>query len=154
MADNAFVRYTIRDHSDEYSTVSFPIGEVTEINWVAIDAAAAILQAAVAAATTGNIATRSMLAYSKHVDDTRPANPYAQREIGLRLFYLDTVNGKKYHLTIPCPDLLVMGQGGTDEIDLTGSLADPIVAAMQVIMQSVDGNPVQVYRGVIVGRRN
>jgi hypothetical protein len=154
MSENAHIRFTIRDHSDEYSTVSFPIGTVSEINWIAIETAADLLQTALAAATTGKIAKRSMLAYSRHIDDTRPVNPYAQREIGLRLFYLDTVNGKKYHLTIPAPDLVVMGQGGTDEIDLTGSLADPIVAAMQGLMQSVDGNPVQVYRGLIVGRRN
>lgn len=148
------VTFQIRDHSDEYSGVTFPIPPVDETNWAAVDAQIATLQAAVAAATTGNIARRSLNAYNVHVDDTRPANPYAQREIGLRLFYLDTVNGKKYHLTIPAPDLIVMGQGGTDEIDLTGSLADPIVAAMQALMESPDGNPVQVYRGLVVGRRN
>lgn len=152
MASN--VTFTIRDHSDEYSGVSFPIPPVDETNWVLTNTRILALQAAVAAATTGNIARRSLNAYNVHVDDVRPANPYAQREIGLRLFYLDTVNGKKYHVTIPAPDLIVMGQGGTDEIDLTGSLADPIVAAMQALMETPDGNPVQVYRGVIVGRRN
>ena len=148
------VTFTVRDHSDEYSGVTFPIPPIDESNWVAVDTQIAALQAAVAAATTGNIARRSLNAYNVHVDDTRPANPYAQREIGLRLFYLDTVNGKKYHLTIHVPDLIVMSQGGTDEIDLTGSLADPIVAAMQALMETPDGNPVQVYRGLIVGRRN
>ncbi len=148
------VTFTIRDRSDEYSAVKFPIPAVDDANWGVTDTRIAALQVAVAAATTGNIATRSLQAYREHVDDTNPANPYAQRELGLRLYYLDTVNGKKYHLTIPSPDLLVMGQGGTDLIDLTGSLADPIVAAMEALMESPDGNPVQVYRGRIVGRRN
>ncbi len=148
------VSFTIRDRSDEYSAVKFPIPPVDETNWVATHARIATLQAALLAATTGNLATRSLQAYREHVDDTNPANPYAQRELGLRLYYLDTVNGKKYHLTIPSPDLLLMGQGGTDLIDLTGSVADPIIAAMEDMMESPDGNPVQVYRGRIVGRRN
>lgn len=148
------VSFTVRDHSDELSTVTFPIGAVDETSWVATDALIATLQAAVAAATTGNIAFRTLTAYRQVIDDNRPLNPYAQREIGLRLFYSDDVTGKKYHLTIPAPDLIVMSQGGTDLIDLTGSLADPIVAAMQALMVSPDGNSVTVYKGLIVGRRN
>lgn len=148
------VAFSIRDHSDELSTVAFPIPAVDETNWVVTNTRIAALQAAVAAATTGNIAFRTLTAYRELVDDSRPANPYAQREIGLRLFYSDDVTGKKYHVTIPAPDLLVMSQGGTDLIDLTGSLADPIVAAMQALMVSEDGNSVTVYKGLIIGRRN
>ena len=148
------VSFTIRDHSDELSSVAFPIAAVDETTWVLTNTRIAALQAAVAAATTGNIAFRTLTAFREAVDDNRPANPYAQREIGLRLYYSDDVTGKKYHLTIPAPDLIVMSQGGTDLIDLTGSLADPIVAAMQALMVSEDGNPVTVYKGLIVGRRN
>ena len=148
------VVFTVRDHSDENSTVSFPIGIIDESNWVAVDAKIATLQAAVRAATTGNVSFRTLVAYRKIVDDNRPANPYAQREIGLRLFYSDNVNGRKYSLTIPAPDLVVMSQGGTDQIDLTGSLADPLVAAMEAVMQSPDNNPVTIYKGIIVGRRS
>jgi len=148
------VTFTIRDNSDEYSAVSFPIAPVDETSWVATHTKIGLLQAALAAATTGNIAARSLQAYREHVDDTNPANPYAQRELGLRLHYLDTVNGKKYKLTIPAPDLLIMGEEGSDKIDLAGSLADPIVAAMEALMESPYGNPVKIYKGVIVGRRN
>lgn len=148
------VSLTIRDHSDELSTVTFPIGAVDETNWVLNNTKIAALEAAVTAATTGNVAFRTLTAYRTVVDDNRPLNPYAQREIGLRLFYSDNVTGKKFHLTIPAPDLIVMSQGGTDLIDLTGSLADPIVAAMQALMVSADGNPVTIYKGLIVGRRN
>ena len=148
------VSFTIRDHSDELSSVAFPIAAVDETTWVLTNTRIAALQAAVAAATTGNIAFRTLTAFREVVDDNRPLNPYAQREIGLRLFYSDDVTGKKYHLTIPAPDLIVMSQGGTDLIDLTGSLADPIVAAMQTLMVSEDGNTVTVYKGLIVGRRN
>jgi len=148
------VTFTVRDHSDENSTVTFPIGPIDELNWVAVNASIGILEAAVRAATTGNVSFRTLTAYKKIVDDNRPANPYAQREIGLRLFYSDNVNGRKYSLTIPAPDLIVMSQGGTDLIDLTGSLADPLVAAMQAVMQSPDDNPVTIYKGVIVGRKS
>ncbi len=153
-AQSSSVTFTVRDHSDESSTVTFPIGPIDDTNWVANNAKIATLETALRAATTGNVSFRMLTAYRKIVDDNRPANPYAQREIGLRLFYSDNVNGKKYHLTIPAPDLVVMSQGGTDLIDLTGSLADPIVAAMEAVMQSPDDNPVTVYKGVIVGRRS
>ena len=148
------ISFTVRDHSDELSAVAFSIPNVDDQNWVVTNTRIGALQLALAAATTGNIAFRTLTAYRQIIDDSRPANPYAQRETGLRLFYLDNVTGKKYHLTIPTPDLSVMSQGGTDLIDLTGSLADPIVAAMQALMVSENGNPITVYKGLIIGRRN
>ena len=149
------VAFSVRDRSDEYSYVQFNIEDIDETSWVATNTQIAAVQAALAALTTGSIARRSLTAFNEPVDDTRPANPYAQRELGLRLFYQDTVSQKKYHLTIPCPDLLVVGSGGTDEVDLSGvSVINAIVNALEAFMVSPEGGPVNFYRGVIVGRRN
>lgn len=149
------VTFTVRDRSDEYSSVQFNIENIDETSWTATNTQVAAVQAALAALTTGNIARRSLTAFSEPVDDTRPANPYAQRELGLRLFYQDTDNQKKYHITVPCPDLLVVGSGGTDEVDLSGiSVVNALVNALEPFMVSPDGGPVNFYRGVIVGRRN
>ena len=148
------IAFTIIDNSDEYSAVKLNISDVDDSTWVAVDAKIATLQAAVAALTTGNIAYKTLTAYRKHVDDSRPANPYAQRESGLRLFVKDTVTGKKTHLTIPAPDMVIVGAGGSDEIDLTLSLVAPVVAAIEALMVSEAGNPVKIYKGIHVGRRN
>lgn len=148
------VTFTLRDFSDEYSGVTFPIADIDETSWVQTNTLIVALQAALNAASIGNIATRTLTAYRQNVDDNRPNSPFAQRELGLRLFYADVVNGKKYHLTIPCPDLTVMSQGGSDDIDLTLSAAAAVVSAMEMLMVTPDGNAVDIYRGTIVGRRS
>lgn len=146
---------TVRDNSDEYSSVAIPMDDVTDQNWLATDTEITAIQAAIAAMTTGNIARKQLTAYSVPVDDTRPANPYAQRELGLRLFYQDVVTSKKYHITVPCPDLLVVASGGTDEVDLSGiAVVNTLVTLLETSMRSPVGNDVHIYKGVIVGRRS
>ena len=149
------VNFTIRDFSDELSGVQFNIDDVDETSWVATQTQIAAVQSALAALTIGTIARRSLVAENVAVNDVRPVNPFAQRETGLRLFYQDTNNQKRYHLTIPCPDLLLVGSGGTDDVDLSGvSVVNAIVNALEIFMRSPDGGPVNFYRGTIVGRRS
>lgn len=149
------VTFNVRDRSDEYSSVQFNIDNIDETTWSATNTQVAAVQAALAALTTGSIARRSLTAFNEPVNDVRPINPYAQRELGLRLFYQDTDSQKKYHITVPCPDLLVVGSGGTDEVDLSGiSVVNALVNALEQFMRSPEGGPVNFYRGVIVGRRN
>ena len=148
------ITFNIRDHSDEYSGVGINIPDVDEVSWVATNTAIGVIQAAILGLTTGNLASRTLQAYKQTVDDTRPANPYAQRELGLRLFYSDDVTGKKYHITVPCPDLTIVGVGGSDEIDMTLSAAQALITALEALMVSPEGNGVDIYRGVIVGRKN
>lgn len=149
------VSFTVRDHSDEYSSVQFNIEDIDETSWVATLASIATIQAALAALTTGNIARKALTAFNDPVDDTTPANPYAQRETGLRLFYQDTVTSRKYHITIPAPDLTLVASPGTDQVDLSGvAVVNAIVSALEPVMLSPEGNPVNFYRGVIVGRRS
>lgn len=149
------VNFTIRDRSDEYSGVQFNIQDIDETTWEATNNQVAAITVALASLTTGNIARRQLTASIEQINDTRPANPYAQRELGLRLFYQDTDSQKKYHLTVPCPDLLVVASGGTDEVDLSGiSVVNALVNALEGFMVSPEGGPVNFYRGVIVGRRN
>lgn len=146
---------TIRDRSDEYSGFSIPVTDIDETNWVTELAQHAAIRAAVAGLTIGNIAREQLVAYNNAVDDTRPTNPYAQRELGLRLFYQDTTTQKKGYITIPCPDLSVVETPGSDEVDLAGVTAvNTLVGLLETSMKSPAGNPVEFYRGVIVGRRN
>lgn len=148
------VIFTIRDRSDEYSSVTVPLTDITAANFADVMAEISNLQTAILGMTTGTLAQRRVVLSTEKINDTRPSNPYAQRELGLRLFYQDTVNFRKYHLTVPCPDLLLVGQAGSDEIDLTLSVVAVLVNWLESNMTSPDGNSVDVYRGVIVGRRN
>lgn len=144
--------FKVRDYSDERSTVKFNITDVDETSWVATDTAIATLRAAMEALTIGTVESRTLIAYRENLNSDRPTDPNAQVESGLRLHYVDDDNGKKYFLTIPCPDKTILAQPGTDLIDLTGTLAAALVAAIEAVAVSPDGNSITVERGVLVGR--
>jgi hypothetical protein len=151
----ASVSFSIRDRSDEKSAVTIPLVDITAISFAAAAAQIVAIEAAIAALTVGTIAQRTVTLESVKVNDVRPANPYAQREMGLRLFYQDSVTQERYHITVPCPDLLLVSQPGTDDVDLSGvAVVNALVAALEAAMVSRDGNPVDFYKGTIVGRRN
>ncbi len=83
-----------------------------------------------------------------------PSIATAQREVGLRIFYQDDTTGKKYHLTIPGPQVEDYPAAGTDELDITtGDLAS-FVTAFETNAESEAGNSVTVYAARLVGRRN
>jgi len=146
--------FKIIDHSGEYSSVAMNIPDVTDATWAATNLGITALQAAIAALTAGNIASKSLLAYTYPVNDTFPTNEYAQRETGLRLFYKDVDNSKKFHVTIPAPNLALIAQEGTDMVDMTNSVVAALTALLETWMVSPYGNGVSFYKGVIVGRRN
>jgi hypothetical protein len=148
------VTWNIRDFSDEYSGFTLNIPDVDETSWVATNTSVLALQTAVDAICIGNIATRNLQAYSENVDDTRPTSPYAQRETGLRFFYSDNVNGNKYHATLPCPDLSIVAEAGTDQVDLEEVLVAAVVTAFEALAVSPDGNAITINKAVIVGRRS
>jgi hypothetical protein len=150
--------YTLRDRSDEYSAVSFPIAEPAGdgSDYAASLASLAAIQAAIGALSLCTIARKAIRVQQSTVDDTRPTSAYAQRELGLRLFWQETGgNFVKGYLTIAGPDLALIETPGSDEVDLVGVTAvNTLVAALEAFMQSPNGEGVEFYKGVIVGRRN
>lgn len=147
------VDFNFRDFSDEYSRVKFRIASLDETNWVSQNVLLATLRASVNAISLGNLAYET-LSQKEHVDDSRPSDANAQREMGLRLFMQDTVTGKKSHVTIPAPDLAAIAPGGDDSVDMTLSVAATLISAIEAVIVSELGNPMSVYRGEIVGRAN
>lgn len=83
-----------------------------------------------------------------------PADEEAQRELGLRIFYVDTTTWKKYHFTIPGPNLPLMVVTGHDRVDWSGTEMAALETALEADMLSPDGNAIQLTDGFIVGRRN
>lgn len=130
------------------------ITDIDETTWVATNAAIATLQAALNALSLGSLASRTLTAFRESVDDTRPASSFAQREVGLRFHYIDDVTGDKYHFTLPCPDLDIVAEAGTDQVDLEEITLAAAVAAIEAVAKSPDGNAITITRGVIVGRRS
>jgi len=150
----ALAQFKVIDYSGEYSGVKMNVPDIDESNFVAINGFVLALQTALAALTAGNIASRSLTAYTVPVNDTYPTSEYAQRETGLRLFYKDNVNAKKFHITIPAPDLALVAVEGTDFVDMSLSVVAAVTDAMEAFMVSPYGNPITFYKGVIVGRKN
>jgi len=150
----ALATFKIIDYSGEYSNVAMNIPDIDESNYVTINGYVLALQTAIVALTAGNVASRQLTAYSVPVNDSFPANEYAQRETGLRLFYKDTVNAKKFHITIPAPDLALIAVEGSDFVDMSLSVVAAVTDAMEAFMVSPYGNAISFYKGVIVGRKN
>lgn len=147
------VRFSIRDYSDEYGSTSFSIDEVTAANFDAQVAAIQGLNTAMAALTLGNI-TGVQFSVDPGVAgaDERPSSPFAQRELRALFGYQDNVTGQRGTFSIPCADMAIVGQGGTDEIDLTLSLVAPLVTAFEALARSTAGNPITINYGRVVGR--
>jgi hypothetical protein len=86
--------------------------------------------------------------------ETLPAIATAQREVAIRVFYQDDSTGKKYHLSIPGPQVEDYPDAGSDDLDITtGDLAS-FVSAFETNAESEAGNSVTVYAARLVGRRN
>ena len=102
--------------------------------------------------TAGNGLTQQLGADS----DSVPADAFAQRELGLRVFLVDDVNGRKSHFTIPGPDLDALTIfAGTDLVDIAdASVMADLVVSVEAGALSADDNAVTVIRAAIVGRRN
>jgi hypothetical protein len=86
---------------------------------------------------------------------TIPTSPNAQRELALWVQYTDAVNGDYGTFTVPGPNLTLLGQANTDEVDIVSNVT---MAAFVVILEanlvSVDLNAIEITRARIIGRRS
>lgn len=154
----AVYHYSLRDYTGEYSNLDIPVTEPTEVgaNWeTVINTEEATLRSAIQGVTLANIARHYVRLSEETVNDTQPASAFAQRELGLRIFYHDTTTGEKMNRTIAAPDLASLTlQDGTDLVDLTAEPMASLVSAWETYVESDDGNAVEVDRAVVVGRNN
>lgn len=144
-----------RDYSDEYSTLTVHVDDQDGADvWTQVTGWAQGLETALEGLS---IATLVSIHYRQGAiaeDDTRPASAFAQRETGLRMFYSDDVDGAKYNITVPAPDLTAVAQEGTDDVPLSVTEVAALVTWMQANMLSPQGNAITVDRAVIVGRNS
>jgi hypothetical protein len=145
-----------RDKSDEYSTFSVlvPVINGTTRIWTDITTLGASLESAVEDISLCTLVSLQYRQIANTEDDSQPASGFANREAGLRFFYSDDSNAKKYHITVPGPDYGTIDTAGSDEIPLTQTEVAAMVTWMEAEMVSVDGNSITVDRVVKVGRNN
>ena len=150
--------YTYRDFGSEIGSLSLYVPDIAAggANYDTVVAAIAAIESEIIAITLCTTAGHGLTQEIGADGDAVPSSAFAQRELGLRVFLVDDVNGRKSHFTIPGPDLpnLVIFDG-TDLVDIAdaGVMAD-LVTSVEAGAISADGNAVTVVRAAIVGRRN
>lgn len=144
------------DISEEKSSVSFNVGTPSgaSYDWDALAAVVDTVGDAIEAVTLCTRGPETLRVPLAAGSVTLPTDEFAQRELGLRIFYHDTTNNKKYHVTIPGPDASLMVTQGFDYVDWSGTEMAALETAFEANVLSPDGNAVQIDKGVIVGRRN
>lgn len=153
----ARVTIKIRDYSDEYSLLGVNLADLDGIArvWTGLETEASDLVGHIEDHSIGTVATVQATQATQAEDDTRPAAPFAQRELGLRFYLRDQVNQEIGYFTIPAADLNIGSVvAGKDELDLTAAPTAAFVAWLEAEALSRDGNAVTVERAVIVGRNS
>ena len=144
------------DFSDEKSSVSFPVATPSGAAYD-FDAFVATLDAIGDAVEAISLCTRgkeSVLVDVAAGSITLPADAHAQREVGLRIFYHDATTQKRYHVTIPGPDLDTVASQGYDNVDWSITEMATLETALEANMLSPVGNAIVIDSGRIVGRRS
>lgn len=150
------ISFSIRDWSDEYGRVQFPMADQAGTETVAnLDTnQLATFRSAVQGVSLGTVA-RESVRILEGGNDTRPASALAQREFGLRVFFELNTSGEKRNLTIPAIDIASLTvDGGSDLVELAD--AGPMAALVSAIETyvSINGESVTVTRALVVGRNS
>jgi hypothetical protein len=148
--------FGVRDYSGEMSNISFEMD--VPADGTAYAAQATLVDAlalAIKAVTIGNLnwyGTR----YVQNDELGSPANAFAQRELGLQLYWRETTGDDpdKGVVTIPAPDLSIVAQPETDDVDLTVAIVAALVAAIEATWNGTLAVNREIYRGRIVGRKS
>jgi len=145
------------DHSGEKSRTEMYLVPLAAggANQAAVVTSHDNVKAAIAVVTLCNFTASTLLhGYDPDVP-VIPANDFAQREIGLWVQYVDVTTSKYYSLTIPGPDLALLAQANTDEVDIAANVtAAALVLVLEAELRSELGNAIQVTRMRIIGRRS
>lgn len=144
----------MRDFSDELSLFSANVPVQTSVNIDQIITDSLALSAALEGVSLGVQATRKLTNNFAADDGALPAESESQREMAWLVTYRDTVEDRRYTVSIPCPDvtnedLFVQGTG-------LAFLGDPLwtafITAFEALIISQDGNAVSVESARFTGR--
>lgn len=153
------VRVGVIGHSGEDSSINYYLPEITAdgLNWptnfTPVTGRVDLIKATLAPMTLMNFTKTTTTIIVDEDVASLPADPHAQRELALRISYVDTVTFKKYRYDIPGPQAGVIPIG-TDEVPLGNVLLAAHILVMEAQAVSIDDNPIEIIAARIVGRNN
>ena len=161
----AQLSFTLKDQSNENTTVTIPTRTVTAANFDEVMGNIATqgrfeLEAAIRAVSTGAMQRISGLALDVDLGEAKPTDFWSQRETGLRVWGRGAVSGKLYSVTIGTADLDALEPDDNDVVSLANAAMVTLIAALEDYWEpNYDGavgstENVTVERAQIVGRRN
>jgi hypothetical protein len=142
------------DYSGEATRTKFYGLAIDATNYAAVSADAAEMRLGIEGISLCNETSMTGSVVLHAASGTLPTSLYAQRELAMKVFYVDNVNGRKGDLTIPGPDMTLLTLT-KDEVSLTtGTEMIALVAAINGHAFSRDGNAITVTGARIIGRNN
>lgn len=153
MSDQASLTLTIRDASKETSTSSFNLGLQTPATIAGSVTKTGTLQAGIVGIIIGTLANSQYTYFNNTMNPDPPTNQAAQKEIKWAIHYHDDQDtfgalqnvtyGKKYVVTIACPDTSKLVEG-TDLADLTDVEVATFVTAFEDCVLSPGGGTTKI----------
>lgn len=143
------------DHSRETSSTRFHVlGDAADDLTTAMAALNAVGTAiGVVTLCTNHRMTASFEQYENPAEV--PVSQYAQREVALWIQYQDVDLGDYESMQIPGPNLALLAQVNTDEVDIVSNLT---MAALVLVLESnlcsKAGNDISITRARLIGRRS
>lgn len=147
------------DHSGEASSINFHLPAVAAngSNWATLFApttgAYDLLKAGLIACTDMNLTRSTASIVVETSVGSLPSSEFAQREIAVRVTYVDNVTNEKFRFDIPGPAQALF-PSGTDVIPLTNVTLAAMIALFEAQCVSPRGNAVTVIGARIVGRKS
>jgi len=154
----AYVTHTIIDRSGELSFTRHYLPAITPANYIVVTGNTPVtqnvgsLRVALGAITNGNFVRHEVTAIEGTQPLTLPAAAGAQREIKLLVRYVSSA-GRRGSLEIPGPNLTLLAQAGTDQVDLTITEMADFITVFETETVDSYGDTVTVTDARIVGRR-
>lgn len=143
------------DRSREYSATQYWLPEPVGDDLTDDIAAANTVKGAIAVVTLCNFTNQTASLLLDSDVPVIPSSVNAQRELGLWIQYVDTVTGQYQSMTIPGPNLTLLSQANTDEVDIVSNVtAAALLAVLEAELVSDANNPIEVTRMRIIGRRS
>lgn len=153
MSAEHYAGVTTLDYSNESSSHNFGIGAITELSLAGFLSQFGDYKNALANIILGTIQKDIWVGDRTVLNNSAPASPQAQNELGFRVFYHGAVNQKKGHMTIGTADPSKVVPG-TDQVDMTDTDIAAFVTAFETIakMPDDDTEGVEVDFITLVGR--
>lgn len=152
------VRFNLLDYSNERTATIVNVEDIEGdgSNMAAVLTSIGALQTALLLTTDLNHVSTSFSQVTDTTVATPPSTATAQREIAVRIKYVDTVTNKPYSFTVGGPAVAFYPPQGVpgDYIPLDNAIFAAFITVLEANLVSPVGNPIEVVEGRLVGRNS